>query len=240
MATPPPAPGAPAQSEAQQKIQAQLEHMKDHKMSPEELAILNKIKDEAFWKRAMPCSIASMVGATLGLQRGMLKPSKFHPKYGRFITIGFAGLGGLVLGKISYIPTVKKHILERMPDSDYARLIRGEDPREKRVNQLPLADLPPKAKLYDEQPQTRGLDDTFRPSMDRNATDEKLDPSAAQKGTTYDELRRRNREQAEGQTPRQPSGDLAPPWRDDTPNAGASAPPARKKRTNIWGDEIED
>jgi len=244
------------------------------KLSPEEDKLIKELMSESFYRRAMPCAIASMSGAFYALHKGVLKG---HGKYGRAVTISGAGVAGFILGKMSYIPTMKQQILERLPNSSLARQIRGENPlNTNSPNQSP-ADLAPKAKLFEEQPQLKGLDDFNRPSMDRDvtvhqdpsasqrsvtydelrrrnresaeeqrprqSTGEKLDPSAPQSATTYDELRRRNREQAEGPTPRQPqtySDDPRPSRREDRPNEGAPAYPEKKKKTNMWGDEMED
>ncbi|CAH2300159.1 OCIA domain-containing 2 [Pelobates cultripes] len=67
--------------------------------------IMKECKEESFWKRALPLSLASML-ATQGLvYQGFLKPNK---RFGSIPKVVLAGVLGFIVGKISYARTCQK------------------------------------------------------------------------------------------------------------------------------------
>lgn len=225
---------------------------KPFELTPEENALVNELSREAVWKRGIPFSAGTMVGVATLVKTGKMKG---HPQLGPLPKMAALGFIAFFAGKLSYIPVMQQQILQRLPNSNLAAQLRKTLNKPQLAEESPVVEpeLFPKKRRDDYQPQ-EGLDDRFRPSLDREM--EKESPSTEEKKVpiTHDELRRRNREQYEesrkNSTKSQPEGPITyekpfPPPNPDTflePNKEPEQrpdPPARKKRTNIWGDEIE-
>lgn len=78
-------------------------------LSLEDLQIMKECNKESFWYRCVPFSMA-LIGSTQYLTyRGILKP---HPRYGALFKNMAAGLGGFILGKISYLGNCQEKFLK--------------------------------------------------------------------------------------------------------------------------------
>jgi hypothetical protein len=170
---------------------------------------------------------------------------------------------GYFFGRISYIPACQQKILDKIPNSNLAIAIRKSKGLPELENAAPNWNegtaSAPSSRVKDYSI-PEGLDDRFRPTLDNDLKG--VETPTQEKGViSYEELRRRNRQEYENpgtksKTPGAPSykdSSLMPqkPWPDaksgdgdssssppSSPAPPAQAPPARK-RTNMWGDPIE-
>lgn len=184
--------------------------------SPEELKALQECDMEALFQRSIP------IGTTLGLatwaaiQRGFLSGSA---KFGSGPKVAAAVIFGYFAGKISYQQKCAEKIM-RLPNSQLGEMLRRRKKGEFFENfgqdgSLSLAPFASSTEIYTDEhmkhnqqnsldldvdrPANFGLDDTYRPSIDtpdRNFEDNlPLEPPKS--SVTYEELRRRNREDYE-------------------------------------------
>jgi len=182
--------------------------------SPDELRVLKECNIESLVQRSFPIGTAFGVTTYIAIQRGFLSPSaRFGavPKVLAAVTVGY------FLGKLSYQKACAEKIM-RLPNSRLAEALRL---RKKGVffesfapdGGLSLAPFASSTDVYTdenmkshqqnsldidvERPSNFGLDDTYRPSLDspdRNFNDNlPLDPPKST--VTYEELRRKNREE---------------------------------------------
>ncbi|XP_005096218.1 OCIA domain-containing protein 1 [Aplysia californica] len=242
-------------------------------LTDEEKDVMRECERESFYLRALPMSAGAMAAAQMLVRSGRWQP---HPTLGSFPKTAVLGAIGYLVGKIMYLPVCQQKILDRIPNSNLGVAVRKAkgipDPAAQESEWEPPAS-PPKLrdeyKSFDSNPpssssQPEGLDDRFRPSMDREVKER--EQQEEKKSITYDDLRRRNRQEYEDnmnkrytKTPGTPSYKDSPlmpqkPWPDSDhprrtdpddfsePQQAPSPPqaPARKKRTNIWGDPIDD
>lgn len=181
--------------------------------SAEELAVLKECDMEAMIQRSIPLGTGFGVATWAAVQRGFLSSS---PKFGAGPKVLAAVVTGYFLGKLSYQTQCAEKIM-RLPNSRLAEALRrrrggeffesfspsggvslapfssatdvytDENMKEKHQNSLDI-DV--------DRPSNSGLDDTFRPSLDspdRNFNDN-LPLEPPKNSVTYEELRRKNRE----------------------------------------------
>lgn len=96
---------------------------------------------------------------------------------------------------------------------------------------------------YEAPPTISGLDDNFRPSLDSFAVDEQPLPQPAQNVTSYDDLRRKNREEYE-QRRTEAAKRVEPPRRPPVgqpsqPAYGLRGSPSSSEKANAYGDVWE-
>ena len=238
-------------------------------MSPEEAAFVKELSSQAFWQRGLPLSMGAMAGAAW-----MVKSGKWaaHPKFGPVPKVALAGSIAYFIGKMSYIPVMQQKILNEIPNSNLAAQIRKSkrlpNPNEhdglSGFGAEPSAQSPRQPKAIDDYSSfgssNSGLDDRFRPSIDREVKHE--DKPEEKAAITYEDLRRRNRAQYDDElrkshqdgsvrpsykdSPFMPQKPFPPPgpdmYREPNKEPGPSIqdppPPPPKKKTNMWGDEI--
>ncbi|RUS89185.1 hypothetical protein EGW08_003064 [Elysia chlorotica] len=236
-------------------------------LTDEERQVMRECERDSFYKRALPIAFGCMIGA-----QGMVRSGYWsaHPRFGAFPKMIITGGVGYFIGKIMYLPVCQQKILEQLPHSNLANAIRKskgipqpetsfgavEDGLEDRSRA--------KSKLSDDYTVLEGLDDRNRPTIDKEVK-VKGEDKEEKRSITYDELRRRNRQEYEdnlakrsNRPPGSPSYKDSPfmpqqPWpdktkpgsrseveTDDGSSSSSSQAPTKRKRTNIWGDPIDD
>ncbi|KAH9519838.1 OCIA domain-containing protein 1, partial [Bulinus truncatus] len=209
----------------------------------------------------LPLSIGAMTGAHFMVKSGRWTP---HPKFGTLPKMIIAGGFGYFTGKLSYLSTCQQKVLQQIPNSNLAAAIR----KSKGLPPLESDQVSPavddsllrrdSSEKYQEYSPNEGLDDRFRPSIDREVKEPP--PGQEKNSITYDELRRRNRQEYEDSLSKRQKN-LPPsqaPYKDspfiperhlpeskeipkseyyDQPEPSQ---PSRKKKTTIWGDVIEE
>lgn len=166
----------------------------------------------------MPLGVSLGVGTFLAVQKGILKPTG---TYGAFPKVMLAGVVGYFLGKFSYQQKCAEKIM-RLPNSRLAEALRRRKRGEffENINPdggLSLAPFSSNTDVYTDEslkpntnsldldisrPFNSGLDDTYRPNIDtpEREFNDNLPTEAPQTTTTYEELRRKNREEYEKKT----------------------------------------
>lgn len=181
--------------------------------SPEELAVLKECDMEAMIQRSIPLGTGFGVATWAAIQRGYLSAS---PKFGAGPKVLAAVVTGYFLGKLSYQQQCAEKIM-RLPNSRLAEALRRRRKGEFFENftsdgGVSLAPFSSATDVYTDEnmkarqqnsldidldrPANFGLDDTYRPSLDspeRNFNDN-LPLEPPKNSVTYEELRRKNRE----------------------------------------------
>ncbi|XP_014279553.1 OCIA domain-containing protein 1 isoform X2 [Halyomorpha halys] len=177
----------------------------------DELRVLQECNRESFYQRCLPLSTIFGVGTYFGVNSGYLKP---HPRFGAVPKVVGAVVLGYLMGKISYQGKCAEKLMA-LPDSKMGALLRNrrfgssspnsitlEDQDLERV----LTDIPESEKYSDisnkglmdldtDRPLS-GFDD-FRPNLDDVQMDDGIPSPDRTRSISYDELRRRNREEFE-------------------------------------------
>ncbi|CAL1543307.1 unnamed protein product [Lymnaea stagnalis] len=235
-------------------------HIQIPVLTEEERKIMKECERDSFYLRALPISIGTMTGAFFMVKNGHWTP---HPRFGALPKMLIAGSISYFFGKLSYLPKCQQKILEKIPNSNLAATIRKSKGLPNPEAQVPAweesATGSNKSSSNNEYRPTEGIDDRFRPSMDRDVK-QPATPQQEKSISTYDELRRRNRlEYEESLSKRQEKqpGSSTPPYKEspfmpqnpwpeanDQTKSDSDAPPVqappKRKRTNMWGDVIEE
>ncbi|XP_032786650.2 OCIA domain-containing protein 1 [Daphnia magna] len=189
-----------------------------YKFSPEELRVLKECNYESFYFRSLPMGTALGTLAYYGVKSGYLKGST---KWGPWPKILLGASFGYFAGKLSYQTKCAEKLMT-LPNSPLAEALRQRRGRNKGgfqevftsepINLGPstlssdadsgnpsdyLQELRSEDRSYDAPPTAIGLNDSFRPSMDSFVVSEQPLPSPTQHSSSYDELRRQNREEFE-------------------------------------------
>ncbi|KAG8201589.1 hypothetical protein JTE90_011255 [Oedothorax gibbosus] len=187
-------------------------------LTPEEIRILRECNKESFYYRCLPLAVAGIASAFLGVRNGYLTG---HPRWGPAGKMTGGAILGWFVGKFSYRSQCEEKFLklENSAIGDAVRKKRGisrETFADESFSQFPEEEGTYKGDSYkpirsdfnsstaslnldmDKNIQSVGLDDRNRPSTDNeNANFGKDEP--IQKITSYEDLRRRNREEYERQ-----------------------------------------
>ncbi|CAG5130704.1 unnamed protein product, partial [Candidula unifasciata] len=227
-------------------------------LTEEEKLVLKECERDSFYKRALPLSLGNMLAAHMLVKGGYWSP---NPKYGSLPKVFVLGGIGYFLGKLSYLSVCQQKILDKIPNSNLAAQIR-------KAKGLPETEAGPAAwdgasagvsspRIKDDYSTPEGLDDRFRPTIDSSVKESET-PSQDKIQLTYEELRRRNRQEYKDQISKAPPPASGfPPFKDTPPkpfpdarsgdsgsSLGSSTPPYQaspsKRRTNIWGDPIDE
>lgn len=228
-----------------------------YRFSSDELRVLQECNRESFYQRCLPLSTIFGVGTYMGVNSGYLKPS---PRFGAVPKVIGAVIVGYLMGKISYQGKCAEKLMA-LPDSKVGALLRNrrygggfsqnsltlEDHDLEKV----LTDIPESEKYSDisnkglmdldtDRPLSTGFDD-FRPNLDDVQMDDiGLSPDRNLRSTSYDELRRRNREEYEQKRTKPYRGVVTP---EDVPTAlnpsDMSPIETPSNPPNIYGDMWE-
>lgn len=183
-----------------------------YKFSPEELRVLRECNKESFYKRCLPFSAFLASSTFLGVKNGFLKPSA---KYGATPKVVVSVVVGYFLGKFSYQSKCAEKLMQ-LPNSRLGEALRqrrrgssqdtfdsgfGSGMSLSAFGNLSssemYSDLNPNNSLDMDttRPENPGLDDYYRPSLDNPVFEEEEMPPVQKYTTTYDELRKKNREE---------------------------------------------
>lgn len=223
-----------------------------YKFSPDELRVMRECNSESFWRRCLPIGTAMGVAAYVGVNTGYLKR---HPKYGPTPKVVVSVIIGYFIGKFSYQTKCAEKLMQ-LPNSQIGEMLRkkrhgyfqesfdsGLGPG---MSLAPFStpteqysDVGPRNSLDIDttRPDYDSLDDSFRPTVDTPLYEEEMPP--IQKHTTsYEELRKKNREEYQQQR--------VGLYRNQDARGAASAPVSPKAeeeqpkptRTNKYGDVL--
>lgn len=186
----------------------------NYQFSPEEIRVLKECDSEALVQRSIPLSTGFGILTWAAVQRGFLSPSV---KYGAVPKVAAAVVFGFFLGKLSYQTQCAEKIM-RIPDSRLAQALRLKKKGAFYENfgadgSLSVAPFSSSTDVYTDEnmkshqqnsldldvdrPANFGLDDTFRPNLDSpdRSFNDNLPLEPPKSSTSYEELRRKNREQ---------------------------------------------
>jgi len=185
---------------------------KRYKFTPEELKVMKECNRESFFQRCLPFSALLSTATFYAIKTGTLSAS---PRWGAIPKVTAAAVVGFFLGKFSYHKKCMEKFMA-LPNSKVGQLLRArkagfyDDQDPASVPNLGIgpftgitdsySDISPPAEShdYDSRPSHEGLDDSFRPSMDNPIVLHEQEMPPEQKHvTTYDELRKQNREEYE-------------------------------------------
>jgi len=178
--------------------------------SAEEIRVMKACNDESFWYRCLPMSAILGATAHLLVKSGSLLP---NARYGSVPKVILGTFTGYFLGKVSYANICADKFLAEAPNSEIAQLVRqrrGLPPLEAEDSRQQQNNAPPPVSQ-----------ETTVPSPDAVLPEE----SAAV--STYDDLRKKNREESKLQSEKdnqQPSLYLSKI--DPPPNASQLPPSA--------------
>ncbi|XP_018336738.1 OCIA domain-containing protein 1 isoform X2 [Agrilus planipennis] len=166
----------------------------------EELKVLRDCNRESFFQRCIPLSTFLGLGTYYGVQTGFLKP---NVRYGATPKVVVAVIIGYFVGKISYQTKCAEKLMQ-LPNSPIGELLR------RKRQGLPHESLDPgfnpglsltpfggmnSTEVYSDVDTKLSTDiDTPRPELEASIYEEEM-PPVQRKTTTYDELRKKNREE---------------------------------------------
>ncbi|CAD6998676.1 OCIA domain-containing protein 1 [Ceratitis capitata] len=248
--------------------QAQQHPLANYQFSSEEVRVLRECNTESFFQRSLPLGTALGVGAYLGVKNGYFKGNY---RYGAVPKVVVGVIVGYFVGKFSYQQKCAEKLM-RLPNSKLGELLQqrkqngsvlsrlnpdqsigigmslspfsstgaSEDNNKEftRSNALNL-DL-------ESRPSIAGLDDIYRPSLDNPSPfyETELPIEQAKHGTSYEELRKKNREEYEKKQQQNPLSHSLPPNvpfvnRDNETfksSPGSSTSGHRNKYGDTWTD----
>ncbi|ELU03610.1 hypothetical protein CAPTEDRAFT_219121 [Capitella teleta] len=236
------------------------------KLEPNEfdLKVLKECREEALRYRVLPIS-AVLLGMS-SLKRNPAGGMGFSPTIRGGVV---SAISGYILGRISYASTCMQKLLaeergnirkqfKHMQGNPFIPSTKGtglDDAEEEETSSLPVK-LSDDLRSYDidsdKNVTIKGFDPEFMPTVDRSALPEEKKTASTTEKTSFEELRRINREEYErkriaGRTP----GAAPPPDRDGYYSAGSGRkeevrpappplPPSKPVRRNSYGDIIEE
>lgn len=174
-----------------------------YRFNLEELRVLRQCNKESFYQRSLPLSTVLSIGTYYAVKNGFMKP---NPNYGAIPKMAVAGIVGYFLGKFSYQSKCAEKLMQ-LPNSPIGEMLRQ---RKHGMHQEVLPDssslmwtptesvaVEPVREL-DERPMYEGFENFSRTSLEGPIVEDEDDlPHAAPHAITYDELRRKNREEYE-------------------------------------------
>ncbi|GLV33721.1 asrij [Carabus blaptoides fortunei] len=232
-----------------------------YQFTNEELKVLQECNRDSFFQRCLPIGTLLGVATYYGVQAGHLKPS---PRWGATPKVLVASILGYFIGKISYQTKCAERFMQ-LPDSRLGAILRqrkrGAGFQESLepgygagMSLSPFSSINPSdtytdvgpanaADLDTNRPEQSGLDDTYRPSLDNPVHEEESMPPIQDKTTSYDELRKQNRDEYQKHRTSSykgmPSPADVPPVRRPQAEPERSALSSAPKRTNMYGDAME-
>ncbi|KAJ8919943.1 hypothetical protein NQ315_006472 [Exocentrus adspersus] len=226
-----------------------------YKFSPDEMRVLKECNRESFYQRCLPLGVLLGGGVFYGVKTGFLKP---NPRFGAAPKVVAAVVVGYFAGKFSYQSKCAEKLMQ-LPNSQI-----GEVLRQRRRGNLQesldtgfgpgmslapfsgyssadtYSDLNPNSSLDIDtsRPDAPGLDDYQRPSVDNPIYEEEM-PPVQKHTTTYEELRKQNREEYQQRrigNYREPVKAAPAPAK---PSSGTEetyeTPAAKTKYGDVWG-----
>ncbi|XP_053961974.1 OCIA domain-containing protein 1 [Anastrepha ludens] len=202
---------------------AQQHPLANYQFTAEELKALRECNSESFFQRSLPLGTALGVGAYLAVKNGFLQPNF---KYGAVPKVMVGVIIGYFVGKFSYQQKCAEKLM-RLPNSRLGELLKqrrenggvmsrlspdqgmglglalspfnstGANVNEDQANEFARSNA---LNLdVESRPSIAGLDDIYRPSLDNPTTfyETEVPIDQAKHGMSYEELRKKNREEFE-------------------------------------------
>lgn len=224
-------------------------------LSPEEMRTLRECNKESFYKRCLPLSAFLATSTYLGVKNGFLKA---NATYGPTPKVILSVVVGYFLGKFSYQSKCAERLMQ-LPNSQLGEILRQRRRGNMKetfdsglgagMSLTPFgnlsstdmySDLNPNNSLDIDttRPENPGLDDYYRPSVDNPVFEEEEMPPVQKYTTTYEELRKKNREEYQQKRMgnyREPS--ITPSVTNE--NIRSDKPDTSKLPKNKYGDTWE-
>nr|XP_014093629.1 OCIA domain-containing protein 1 isoform X2 [Bactrocera oleae]XP_014093630.1 OCIA domain-containing protein 1 isoform X2 [Bactrocera oleae] len=191
----------------------------NYQFSADEIRVLRECNSESFLQRSLPLGTALGLGAYLAVKNGYLQPNF---KYGAVPKVVVGVIVGYFIGKFSYQQKCAEKLM-RLPNSKLGELLSQRQRDGSVISRLNpdqgigigltlspfnstgisderIQEFPRSSALnldLENRPSITGLDDIYRPSLDNTPFYETEFPTEAKQGTSYEELRKKNREEYE-------------------------------------------
>ncbi|XP_037947162.1 OCIA domain-containing protein 1-like [Teleopsis dalmanni] len=182
----------------------------NYKFSSEELRVLRECSTESFLQRSLPFGTGFGLLAYFGVKRGYFQPNS---KFGAVPKIILGATVGYFLGKFSYQQKCAEKLMQ-LPNSKLAEMIRlrrNGKLKDGLLSGFSSITTPNANDMYtdmdpneynvldfdsDSRSSIMELDDLYRPSLDSSSSsyETEIPLPAAKAFTTYEELRKKNRE----------------------------------------------
>ncbi|KAH8401583.1 hypothetical protein KR009_006722 [Drosophila setifemur] len=211
---------SPLNDGSSQQTQHTPHPLADYQFSQEEINALRECNTESFFQRSLPFGTGLGLLAYFGVKNGYLQG---NGKYGAVPKVVMGVILGYFVGKFSYQQKCAEKIM-RLPNSHLGELLRQRrqgggvissiTPDENLGRAFTLAPFSPSsADVYSDEayqpvrstslnldtesrPTMTGLDDIYRPTLDSaSMMDTELPLEPAKPGQSYEDLRRKNREE---------------------------------------------
>jgi len=187
-------------------------------LTSEELRILRDCNRESFYYRCLPLMVAGMGGTYLAVKRGILTG---HPRWGPAGKMAAAAVTGWFVGKMSYRSKCEEKFL-KLGNSTIGNAVRKKRGYSLEIDQSENYQFPSDDTItpkdgddtsfftgdyhsssgslnFDKNVPFSELNDSDRPSMDREGDILSKQSQQLRQSTSYDELRKRNRMEYERQ-----------------------------------------
>ncbi|EEZ99819.1 OCIA domain-containing protein 1 [Tribolium castaneum] len=228
-------------------------HRQYYKFSPEEVRVIKECNRESFYQRCLPLGAILGVSTYYGVKAGYLRG---NPRFGAFPKVTVSVIVGYFLGKFSYQTKCAEKLMQ-LPNSQIGEMLRRRRQGTFQESLEPgfgpgmslgpfsgisssdtYTDLGPgnSVDIDTSRPQFDGLDDAQRPSIDNPIYEEEMPPVQKQV-TTYDELRKKNREEYQQKRTlsyREPAKSAPPPSPGPTTPSDVSEG-IKNKYGDVWG-----
>ncbi|UJR08298.1 hypothetical protein I4U23_012569 [Adineta vaga] len=88
-------------------------------LSREETRLLEECERQSVLYRSIPLGVCSFLFTQYAMSKNIISMKA------KWVKLGTAIFAGYIIGKVSYTPTCRQKILDELPDSSLAQLIRG-------------------------------------------------------------------------------------------------------------------
>ena len=92
-------------------------------LTPEEKVLMDECRSESFYYRALPIGLTFSTVVQLGIANGKIAAPTTTSK---IIKLFAAGTAGYMLGKASYAGACREKFLQKAPNSNISKMLRGE------------------------------------------------------------------------------------------------------------------
>ena len=99
-------------------------------LTPEEKVLMDECRRESFYYRALPIGLTFSSLVQLGIANGKIAAPTTMSKV---IKLFAAGTAGYVLGKASYAGACREKFLQKAPNSNISKMLRGEQVQQQQV-----------------------------------------------------------------------------------------------------------
>lgn len=202
-------------------------------LTPEEKVLMDECRRESFYYRALPIGLTFSSLVQLGIANGKIAAPTTLSKV---IKLFAAGTAGYVLGKASYAGACREKFLQKAPNSNISKMLRGEQVQQQQAQENPhgymVAGAPGSqpadsyssgTQQYDQQQAIGHLPQQFGQQSQQQPEQLDLDKERREGTLSYDHLRNQHR-QRNLQTPLPP-----PPSPVVQPSTSTDEPEWRKQ-----------